>query len=655
MAVARNPSSPVQNLSQTTSNTQNLNPSPFPGIQSFMGGGTQRGQNPQSPVSGQNPPNFGNSGGNLAQSISQLTSAITRLSQVVGGGGGGSSGAGAPVFNRSARQAGPAIDAPFSAIGNHVYKAGMGLGGLIGAYSAYTGQGPATPMTTAELLTRGAGNTMRGFIGAGASMAGKAIGYGLQGANMVGGASASLMGASSASGLFQSFNSIPFVGGMLASLGSSFGVAQNRFGEMSNYEKVATMTSLQLNKGGREKLTLHAPGIESGGMNAAANEFRQLGIGPTEGASLLGQMLSSTGALDGSGHMTVAGLTLPNMMRQGYSAGTVGFSQRLKSDIFKNKFVGPDADLQIGSFRMGRGAGFNDQMQAQFMQDIYSMQTGRALSGATSGMSVSNLRGGIGAFQSLGFGENAMAGLTQRENKMGSLGQISSPYSGLAENMLRFGFLKKAGFDPEQAARLQENATGIEKFAMIAQTEGVDRAKRYFRGAGLNTNEIDSLAAQYQGAQAEMSPFEKFTREKFTGNKVARTAAELESGRVQKFRDTVDETARLNNKIEEKQMEFLQKNFKDLSNAALNLADAQSALLEVTVKAIKELNEIVEEVRKGKSIGKVLYDKYINPFAPTRDEQAEKERKINNLKKQSPSTVNPMNNPDLPGYNPGAK
>ena len=613
----QNPSNPIPSLSQSIPNIPNLNQSPFPSIQSYMGQGsnnTQRGQNPQSPISGQNPPNFGGGGQTLIQSNNQLITAINRLTQAFSGGGGGSSGQGSPMHRTpgaSSNVAGSLISQ--IATNPNTFgglKPGTGVGGMLlnMGMSAFTGT------QFAQNLSPGT----RAF----AQATGNTVGNGLMSAAAYGGAlGGGIAGASSAQGMFGAFSSIPFVGGLLSSLGTGFGVAQNRFSEMNNYEKVATMTSLQLNQAGRSRLDLRPGGNSTfRGMNAMANDFRPLGIGPTEGAGLLGQMLTATGALNGAAHMEVGGifnpnirLGLPAMMRQGYSAGTVGFSQRLRGDLFGNTFMGANADgLQSAAFGMGRTMGFNDPMQAQFMQDIYSMQTGRAMSGASRGFNIGEFRGGLGAFSSLGFGENSMQGLMQREGRAGGLGTINSPFAGLADNMLRFGFMKQAGFDTLKAQELQQSATGAEKFKMLTEQVGIDQAKRLMQGAGFNANEIKSFAAEYQGEVLGLTAFEKYSnfmgidkktkkpiyKEEFVGNEVAKTGAELEADRVQNRRDVIMKTAILNQEIENSQIDFLGKHFTELSQTVRQLNEVQKQLLGVTASVVKEFSDLAAEMQQ---------------------------------------------------------
>lgn len=645
----QNPSNPIPSLSQSIPNIPNLNQSPFPSIQSYMGQGsnnTQRGQNPQSPISGQNPPNFGGGGQTLIQSNNQLITAINRLTQAFSGGGGGSSGQGSPI-HRTPATSSNATGSLISQIATNPntfggLKPGTGVGGMLlnMGMNAFTGTQFAQNLSP---------NT-RAF----AQATGNTIGNGLMTSAAYGGAiGGGIAGASSAQGMFGAFSSIPFVGGLLSSLGTGFGVAQNRFSEMNNYEKVATMTSLQLNRAGRNRLDLGAGGNSTfRGMNAMANDFRPLGIGPTEGAGLLGQMLTATGALNGAAHMDVGGifnpnirLGLPAMMRQGYSAGTVGFSQRLRGDLFGNTFMGTDAEeLQRTAFGMGRTMGFNDPMQAQFMQDIYSMQTGRAMSGALRGFNIGEFRGGLGAFSSLGFGENSMQGLMQREGRAGGLGAINSPFAGLADNMLRFGFMKQAGFDTLKAQELQQSATGAEKFKMLTEQVGIDQAKRLMQGAGFNANEIKSFAAEYQGEMLGLTPFEKFDLGKFAGNEVAQTGAELEADRVQNRRGVIMKTARLNQEIENSQLDFLNKNFDTLSQTVRQLNEVQKQLLSVTASVVKEFSDLAAEMQQNGVVSTIA--SRLNPLnliknKPKSPEQIKKD--VQTVIDTPASQINPFN------------
>jgi hypothetical protein len=611
------PSNPSQPLAQTIPNIPNLNQSPFPSIQTFMNQGannrapTGLGANPASPVSGQNLPNFGG-GDQLIQSNNSLISAINQLTQAMSGAAGtsGGGGRGAPVHSIAKQQQQLTFGA---AVGSTIggLKSGTGLGTLISqGIASYAGfgtpnAGPILPNgygSIAQAATNSAGGFLKNGFRAGAAAASFA-------GNIGGG----IAGASSIPGLFGGLSGIPFVGGLLASLGTPFAIAQGRFAEMSNYEKVATQTSLQLNQAGRNRLDLQPGGVSNfRGMNAMANEFQPLGIGPTEGAGLLGQMLTATGALNGGAFMDVGGRTLPQMMRQGYSANTVGFSQRLRGDIFGNKFMGGSGnDLQLATFGMGRSMGFNDPMQAQFMQDIYSMQINRALSGANTGFDQNALTGALGAFSSLGFGEFSTQAMIQREAKAANLGVIANPLEGLAQSTLNFQFLKNAGFNTLKAKELQENATSFDKFKMLADTRGVKSAMQMM-SSDFNTNELKSFKAQYEGANLKLSPFETFD-DTFAGNEVAQTNARLEADRVQNRRDVIMKTAEKNQQIENQQLEFLSKNFDVLSKAAEDLAKAQLKLLETTANVVEYLNDLIADIKK-RGVGATIKGRTLPEF-----------------------------------------
>lgn len=624
-----NPSTPV---TQSQTQTPNLNPSPF---QQPLGQSTpsQRAQNPQSPITGQNTPNYGGGGlSQLIQSQTVLIQAIQQLTKAVGGSGG----AGGNAAPSHAKQGVGGLIAQIATNPNTFggLAPGMGYGGMVGQMAlnklgSYMSPGAKT------------------FAQAGMNSLGTMIGTGINAGAMALNIGGGISGASSAQGLFGGLSGVPVVGGLLASLGAGFGVAQGRFADMNQYEKVATMTSIQMNRKGREELDLI--GLTQGGMgmNRMANEFRPLGIGPTEGAGLLGQMMLSSGALNAGAHMMTLDplapssmlgrqLSLPEMMRQGYSAGTVGFAQRLTPEIFGNRFMGSPGGTSAAqtAYGVGRAMNFNDIMQNEFNQQTYGLLNTFALNGGNP-INVQNfLRGGIGGMTAAGVGNDiAMQALIQRETKAGNLGEIQSPFAGLANNRLRFKFLQQANFDPMLAQELQQSATSYDKFKMIADDVGVQQAQREMQGAGFNAMELKSFAAQYSGAKAEITGLELYNQQ-YAGNEVAQTGAELESDAVQNRRGLIMNAARLNREIENSQLKFLNEHFGELSDTVRQLNAMQLILLQSTAEVVKEFTNLAKEMKKDgvmTTITNRLNPLRATPKTPQQIQQdQEKTKQINN-------------------------
>jgi len=574
---------PTQPLANTQPQIPNLNQSAFsPSSQNTT---ATPGQNPRTPVpiTPQNTPNFGNNNStNLIASNTALVQAIQNLTRTMGGGRGGNAGG----------NAAPNHSAP---------------GGLTSQIAAGPNGG------TSGGTNNGASNGTNPK---------NQVGQSTMGSKLQSTFNAFATPATSAAGVFQNLSGIPYIGSLLAGIGAPLSVATQRFGAMSNYEKVATAASLQMNESGRQRLNLPE-------MNAAVKQFGDIGIGPTEAADMFGQMFAATGQIFNprglktgvTGRNTGAraplldanqDFYLNDLVNAGYSPSTAGFIQRFNTSRFNAS--GTQIPFNFGGNNLtndilpiGRQLGLNDAAQNQLNATIYGMQQERALSGARTGLTSMDVQRGIGGFYNQGFGEFSGTAFAQRESKSRGLGQQGTTFGNLGQDILEFEYLREAGFDRFEAQKLSEEETGQQKANRLLKKFGGNtrRAKEALRnlpGANYTTTEVESF---FNNQEMPVDPLKKYS---YTGNEVAQKAAEIEFSQVTQFRALVTEIAGLNNTIETKLLQSIDGNTKGITAAAMALVSANTMLLEGVAELTAEMVDFAKDV-KEKGLFKTIKDR----------------------------------------------